>query len=213
MDTEASSVFLFDGKADELYCLVSSDLKKCEIRVPATQGISGWVFEHRTHLVVNDTSSDVRFNHAVDGKTGFHTRNTLCVPLINRQKECIGTLQALNKRTGIFTEDDIEVLTSLSNYVTVALENSRLYEELKAMNKAKDRAINHLSHELKTPLALISAAVGRLSEKLATSSIVGTERNVGMAERNVNRLLRLPRKRSTTSWARMRWIPRPRSHG
>ncbi len=191
MGTEASSVFFFEVKTDELTCLVSSDLKKCEIRVPAANGISGWVFQHRTHALVNDASGDPRFNASVDAKTGFRTRNVLCVPLINRYRECIGTLQALNKENGSFTDEDVEVLTSLSNYVTVAIENSRLYEELKAMNKAKDRAISHLSHELKTPLALISAVLGTLSQKLATSTIAGIERNLAMAERNVTRLLHL----------------------
>ena len=184
MDTEASSVFLFEEKTGELWSLVSTNLKKSEIRIPATQGIAGWVFQHMTHTVVNDTSCDPRFNRAVDAKTGFHTKNTLCVPLITRQKACIGTLQVLNKRSGAFTDDDVEVLTSLSNYVTVALENSRLYDDLKAMNKAKDRAISHLSHELKTPLALISAAIS------ATASS-GIDRHMAMAERNVRRLLRL----------------------
>jgi signal transduction histidine kinase len=189
MDTEASSIFLLDEKTEELWLLVSTDLKRSEIRVPATQGIAGWVFEHMAQTVVNDTSRDSLYNPSIDAKTGFHTRNILCVPLVTRQKVCIGTLQALNKCQGIFTGDDVEVLTSLSNYVTVALENSRLYEDLKAMNKAKDRAISHLSHELKTPLALISAAIGAASAKLGSFS--GIEGNMAIAERNVRRLMRL----------------------
>ena len=189
MDTEASSVFLFDEKTEELWSLVSTNLKRSEIRIPATQGIAGWVFQHMTHTVVNDTSCDPRFNASVDTKTGFHTKNTLCVPLVTRQKTCIGTLQVLNKREGAFTNDDVDVLTSLSNYVTVALENSRLYDDLKAMNKAKDRAISHLSHELKTPLALISASITAASSKLG--SLSGIDRHMAMAERNVRRLLRL----------------------
>jgi len=189
MDTEASSVFLFDEKTEELWSLVSTNLRRSEIRIPATHGIAGWVFRHMTHTVVNDTSCDPRFNASVDAKTGFHTKNTLCVPLITRQTTCIGTLQVLNKREGAFTNDDVDVLTSLSNYVTVALENSRLYDDLKAMNKAKDRAISHLSHELKTPLALISAAISAASSKLG--SLSGIDRHIAMAERNVRRLLRL----------------------
>jgi signal transduction histidine kinase len=191
MDTEASSIFLIDEKTEELRSLVSTDLKKSEIRIPATHGIAGWVFQHMTHTVVNDASGDPRFDAAVDAKTGFRTRNILCVPLVNRQKACIGTLQALNKRRGAFTDDDVEALTSLSNYATVALENSRLYEDLKAMNKAKDRAISHLSHELKTPLALISAAIGAASAKLTNTTVSGIEGNMAMAERNVRRIFRL----------------------
>ena len=39
----------------------------------------------------------------------------------------------------------MEMLSSIADYATIALENSRLYEELKSMNKAKERAIDHLS--------------------------------------------------------------------
>jgi signal transduction histidine kinase len=191
MDTEASSIFLYDQKTKELWSLVSTDLRKSEIRIPATQGITGWVFQHKTYSVVNDTSRDPRFNAGADAKTGFRTRNMLCVPLINRQKECIGTLQALDKHAGSFTEEDVEVLTSLSNYATVALENSRLYEDLKAMNKARGRAMSHLSHELKTPLALISATLTTVSAKLLSDNLKGIERNMAMVQRNLHRLLRL----------------------
>ena len=191
MDTQASSIFLYDKKPNELWSLVSTDLRKNEIRIPATYGIAGWVFQNRASTIVNDTSSDPRFDADVDEKTGFRTRNILCVPLINRQKECVGTLQALNKNRGDFTQDDVEMLTSISDYATIALENSRLYEELKSMNKAKERAINHLSHELATPLALISATFAKISSGLSQAKITGLERSVIIAQRNLHRLMRL----------------------
>jgi signal transduction histidine kinase len=191
MDSQASSIFLYDQKSNELWSLVSTNLKKNEIRIPATYGIAGWVFQNRSPTVVSDTSTDPRFDVEVDRKTGFQTRNILCVPLINRQKECVGTLQALNKNGGDFTQDDVELLTSLSDYATIALENSRLYEELKAMNKAKERAINHLSHELKTPLTLISATLAKISNSLSQAKITGMERSVIIAQRNLHRLMRL----------------------
>jgi signal transduction histidine kinase len=191
MDTQASSIFLYDKKPNELWSLVSTDLKKNEIRIPATYGIAGWVFQNRAPTIVNDTSSDPRFDADVDEKTGFRTRNILCVPLINRQKECVGTLQVLNKNRGNFTDEDVEMLTSLSDYATIALENSMLYEELKSMNKAKERAIDHLSHELKTPLALISATLIKISSRLSQAKITGLERSVIIAQRNLHRLMRL----------------------
>ena len=36
----------------------------------------------------------------IDQITGFKTKNIVCVPLINRKKECLGTLQVLNKKSG-----------------------------------------------------------------------------------------------------------------
>jgi signal transduction histidine kinase len=191
MDTQASSIFLYDKKPNELWSLVSTDLKKNEIRIPATYGIAGWVFQNRAPTIVSDASSDPRFDAEVDAKTGFKTRNILCVPLINRQKECVGTLQVLNKKTGNFTDDDVEMLSSIADYATIALENSRLYEELKSMNKAKERAIDHLSHELGTPLALISSTLSKISSGLSQAKITGLERSVIIAQRNLNRLMRL----------------------
>ncbi len=191
MEAEASSIFLFDEKTDELWTLVSTNLGKNEIRIPSTYGIAGWVFQHRSSAIVNDTSGDPRFHGDVDTKTGFRTRNILCVPLVNRQKVCIGTLQTLNKRGSDFSDGDVEMLTSLGDYATIALENSRLYEDLKAMNKAKERAISHLSHELKTPLALISATMGAISSKTAEAGIKGLERSLTIARKNLQRLLKL----------------------
>jgi signal transduction histidine kinase len=191
MDSQASSIFLYDKKPNELWSLVSTDLKKNEIRIPVTYGIAGWVFQNRAPTIVNDASSDPRFDADVDAKTGFRTRNILCVPLINRQKECVGTLQVLNKNTGNFTDDDVEMLSSIADYATIALENSRLYEELKSMNKAKERAIDHLSHELATPLALISARLARISSGLSQAKITGLEKSVTVAQRNLHRLMRL----------------------
>lgn len=191
MDTQASSIFLYDKKSDELWSLVSTDLKKNEIRIPATYGIAGWVFQKRAPTIVNDASGDPRFDADVDAKTGFRTRNILCVPLINRQKECVGTLQALNKKEGDFTQEDAEMLSSVGDYATIALENSRLYEELKAMNKAKERAIDHLSHELATPLAIISARLASISSGLTQAKITGLEKSVTVAQRNVHRLMRI----------------------
>jgi signal transduction histidine kinase len=191
MNTQASSIFLYDKKPNELWSLVSTDLKKNEIRIPATYGIAGWVFQNRAPTTVNDVSSDPRFDADVDVKTGFRTRNLLCVPLISRQKECVGTLQVLNKNRGNFADDDVEMLASIADYATIALENSRLYEELKSMNKAKERAIDHLSHELATPLALISATFARISSALSQAKVTGLEKSVTIAQRNLHRLTRL----------------------
>ena len=191
MDAQRSSVFLHDAKSHELRSLVATDLRRNEIRIRTTYGIGGWVFRRRIPAIVNDCYRDPRFNPEVDQKTGFHTKNILCVPLINREKACIGVLQVLNKNNGDFNDEDVELLTSMSHYVTIALENSWLYEELKSMNRAKERVIDHLSHELTTPLSLISATVERISKKLDEARIGGLETNLALVQRNVHRLSRV----------------------
>lgn len=194
MNTELCSVFMFDKEKEELWSLVSTDLEKDEIRIPANQGITGWVFQDKTPLIINDAYSDPRFSSDVDKKTGFRTRNILCIPLINREKECIGTLQTLNKKTGDFTKQDQELLTAAAHYVAIALENAKLYEDLKLLDRAKERVINHLSHELKTPLAIISAVFHSIYRKSGNANIPGLDKTLDRGQRNLKKLMDLQEK-------------------
>jgi class 3 adenylate cyclase/putative methionine-R-sulfoxide reductase with GAF domain len=131
MGTKRSTVFLYDEKHEELWSLVATSMKKNEIRVPANGGVAGWVFQNNIPLLLNDAYDDPRFYSEVDKATGFRTKNILCVPLVNRKGQNIGVLQVLNKNLGNFTDEDKKLLTSISHYVAIALENSKLYEEIK----------------------------------------------------------------------------------
>ncbi len=191
MGTERSTVFLHDQKSNQLWSLVATGMKKNEIRIPTNYGMAGRVFQQKAPLIVNDAYDDPYFYSEIDKKSGFQTKNILSIPLINRQGECIGALEALNKKSGDFTDEDRELLTSISHYVAIALENARLYEELKVLDKAKERIINHLSHELKTPLAIISTVLGRVSRELQEADIPRLEKTIKRGQRNLNRLLEL----------------------
>jgi len=135
MGTQRSTVFLYDHKCQELWSLVATGMKKNEIRIPSDYGVAGWVFHRSTPLIINDACSDPRFYSGVDTLSGFRTKNILCVPLINREGHCIGTLEALNKVGYDFKDEDIEWLTSISQYVAIAFENSMIFEELKSYSE------------------------------------------------------------------------------
>ena len=194
MDSERCSVFLIDKQELNLTAFVSTDLKRNEIVLPKTAGVAGWVFNNKIPLIVSDAYNDSRFYQDIDGKTGFQTRNILCVPLVNRENKCIGTLQALNKKSGDFNQDDKEILLHLANYVTIALENSGLYEKLSASDKAKQRVINHLSHELKTPLAVMGSIFKLIERKTNKSNDRSLEKIIARGKRNLNRLNQLQEK-------------------
>ena len=194
MGAEKCSVFIFDEEKNELWSRVSTDLKSNEIRFPAHTGIAGWVFQNQQPLLINDAYGDPRFYREVDRKTHFKTRNILCLPLINRHGDCIGTLQVINKTSGDFTPDDEELLLSASHTITIALENAKLYDDLKILDKAKERVINHLSHELKTPLAVLSAAFKRLERQLNQVEDPSANKTFLRGRRQIQRLVDLENK-------------------
>jgi HD-GYP domain-containing protein (c-di-GMP phosphodiesterase class II) len=69
----------------------------------------------------------------VDERTEFKTRNIICVPVKVKEK-VIGVLEAINKRKrGGFNKQDLSLLISLADQVAIALDNSRLYQELEEM--------------------------------------------------------------------------------
>ncbi|MGA9478075.1 MAG: GAF domain-containing protein [Desulfobacterales bacterium] len=144
MDSERSSIFLFDPLKQQLTSFSSQDLEKKEIRIPKSSGVSGWVFEHRMPAIVNDTDNDSRFYSGVDDMTGFRTRNLICTPLIDYKERCSGTLQSLNKKSGDFTTDDLELLDLTARLVAVAISNSRRYDEILTTNMARKKLINKI---------------------------------------------------------------------
>ena len=194
MAVERCSIFLIDEKGEMLNAFASAGIGGLAIQVPKSAGIVGWVFNNREPAIVNNVYKDTRFYSEIDKKSELQTKNILCVPLINRKKECIGALEIVNKKDGDFTNDDQEVLTHLSNYVAIALENARLYRELKMMDRAKERVINHLAHELKTPISVLSGVIGHLSKKLKKYDSAKTEKLKKMGLRNVQRLMDIQEK-------------------
>lgn len=194
MHSETCSVFLHDQESQELRLLVSRDYPKGEIRISQRRGIAGWVFENRVPQIINDAYGDPRFFREVDLKTGLRTSNIICVPLINRQNLCIGTLQAVNKKCGSYNQQDLEIIVAASHYVTIALENARLYEDLKMMDNAKKKAMNHLSHELRTPLAILKGSIRLIREKLDADELVKVEKALGRGSRCLERLTDMQRK-------------------
>jgi PAS domain S-box-containing protein len=71
----------------------------------------------------------------------------------------------------------------------------RSHEELEQLNRVKTKAVNHISHELKTPLAVIMGNIRVLKRKMETSALDSNLKGILDAlERNTERLLRMQRE-------------------
>ncbi len=198
---EGASVILLDEKTKEFYFRESiyddgkTGQKMKEIRFPADKGVAGEVYRTGKPLIVHDTATDPHFFSQVDEKSDFQTRNMLDVP-IQIQGRLIGVLCAVNKKDGSFDQPDVDLLTAVANYVALPIENAGIHEELKrsyqevqSLNRAKDRVIHHLSHELKTPVSILTASLGLLRKRLEGLEDRNWDSILDRAQRNLNRLL------------------------
>jgi PAS domain S-box-containing protein len=202
LGVEGASVILLDENQKEFFFRESvfdnldTGQRMKEIRFPVDKGIAGEVYRTGRPLMVNDTSQSPYFFAQVDEKAGYRTRSMLDVPLLT-QTRMIGVLCAVNKKDGPFTEGDLALLSTVANLVSLPIENAginealeRTLEEVKRLNRAKDRVIHHLSHELKTPLSVFSASLNLLAKQLAALDGGGRwEITLERARRNLQRLL------------------------
>lgn len=129
LGAERTSLYLIDWDKNEIWTKVAEDF--FEIRLTIGKGISGKVAATGEIINVADAWKLSFFDRSFDLKSNFRTRSVLCVPVSNRSGERIAVIQVINK-IGIdhFDDDDVQVLTALSGFVAVALENSFLVEEL-----------------------------------------------------------------------------------
>lgn len=99
LHADRTTIFLVDEEQDQLWAKVASgqDGQQEEIRIPRTSGIAGHVAATGEALNIPDAYSHPMFNPEVDQKTGYCTRNILCMPITDRQKRVVAVAQLLNK--------------------------------------------------------------------------------------------------------------------
>lgn len=136
LSAEASSLMLMAEDGTELSFVVaqgSAGAAVKQFRIKVGQGISGWVAQTGQELLIPDAYGDSRFNPEYDRKSGFKTRNIMCVPMKIGDR-VVGVLQLINRRNGgDFVQEDIEMLKAIAGQAAIAVENARLYERTRNM--------------------------------------------------------------------------------
>ena len=135
MEADRCTVFLLDKKTNELWSKVALGMDSQEIRFPVDKGLAGYVVRSGESINITDAYNDSRFNPDVDKTTGYKTKTILCMPIKNNNQEIIGAFQVLNKKNGVFTKSDEDLLVAIGGSASIALENAQLFEQQKELYK------------------------------------------------------------------------------
>jgi len=110
------------------------------------EGLVGWAALHKEPVLVADVSQDPRYVNLVDD-----ARSELVVPLLVKDR-CIGVFDLESPELNAFTKEHRELLTLLASQAAVAIDNARLYEELR---RNEERIEKELRFAQRVQLALL----------------------------------------------------------
>lgn len=139
----------------------------------------------------DDITKDERYGknppHSGIPEGHLSVRSYLAVPVISNAGYVIGGMFFGHPDTGVFKASHESVVTSIASQAAIALDNSRLFEEVKTLNTKKDEFIALASHELKTPLTTIKGFLQLLSQ----NDIANPAYFIGKCLKQVDRLYSL----------------------
>lgn len=157
LDVTACSVWLAEADSGDLVCQHqtgpwSEQLRGWRLR--AGEGIVGWVMKHGESDIIADASEDPRHNQEAAASTGFYARSILAVPLVVK-REVIGVLQVVDTEPDRFSPSDLDLVQALAAVAASAVDNARLYEQVRRDNEELDAFAHTVAHDLQNPLARV----------------------------------------------------------
>jgi nitrate/nitrite-specific signal transduction histidine kinase len=126
---EAGGIYLLKENSDVLKMAISRGFSPDFVNevdhLKVGEGFSGYVVQSGEPLVVDDISTDPRLTRMAAKEEGFHS--VASFPLISRRK-VLGALFVITRGFREFSQQDIELLTSIGQQMGVAIENARLFK-------------------------------------------------------------------------------------
>ncbi|MBN1811129.1 MAG: GAF domain-containing protein [Anaerolineae bacterium] len=171
--------------------------------LPVKGSVAEWALEQGQPVLIEDVQSDSRFPNWVD-HTGVPTRALMAAPLLTYDR-AIGVIHVASGEPGAYTHEQLQMLGAIASTLTVALENARLYEELKTTLREREetqaqlihaekmgalgRLVASIAHEINNPLQSVQGCLTLAVEELDGSQRrEKLDRYLGVAGSEVERI-------------------------
>jgi signal transduction histidine kinase len=174
LHADVASLYLLDRDGAYLTLAVTNGLDRFQIgraRVPYGEGVTGRVAADRQPLVIPDVKADPRFLWVRGIDQRRFVASMLSVPL-TWHDQIVGVLNVQTEQARDFSEDDVAQLGAVADLLAGIIEKGRQQSEaearveaLKAIDEARSELIALVTHELRTPLAVVRAYADLLAEE------------------------------------------------
>lgn len=154
---------------------------------------------HQLKVVV-----DTAHHHGWSNDLQSTAQSWIGVPLISHGIT-IGILTVASDTAGLYSPDDSDQLLAFAGQIALAIDNARLYQELKIRayhlqrayddlaeaDRLKDELIQNVSHELRTPLTFIKSYVELLLDEALGDLEPSQRQSLDIVARKTNTLIQL----------------------
>jgi len=124
-----------DGAALELRHAVHYGEGAAMPRIELGEGLVGYAALHKVPVLVPDVSQDPRYIQLIDD-----VRSELVVPILFKDR-CLGVFDLESPELDAFDSRHVETLMVLAAQAAVAIENARLYEEVRSNEERLEREL------------------------------------------------------------------------
>ncbi|MCU0661046.1 MAG: GAF domain-containing protein [Myxococcota bacterium] len=129
-----TAVLLLDAELEELEVISAYGYGDVVgLRIPVTQGATGYAVRHAEPVNIADVTSDPRYVKGI--KAG---RSELVVPIL-RGDEVVGVIDLESPVAGAFDSEDVALLRVVASYASAAIGSSECEENLLAERAARQR--------------------------------------------------------------------------
>ncbi|MGZ8515156.1 MAG: GAF domain-containing sensor histidine kinase [Candidatus Limnocylindrales bacterium] len=174
LHADVSSLYLLDRDGAYLTLAATNGLDRFQIgraRVPFGEGVTGRVAADRRPAVIHDVRADQRFLWVRGIDQRRFVASMLSVPL-TWHDQIVGVLNVQTEQAREFSEHDLAQLGAVADLLAGIIEKGRQQTEaearveaLKAIDEARSELIALVTHELRTPLAVVRAYTDLLAEE------------------------------------------------
>ncbi|MFK8007125.1 MAG: adenylate/guanylate cyclase domain-containing protein [Saprospiraceae bacterium] len=180
--SDRSSFFLLNEEEGFLWTKYAEGLGTKIIRTK--KGLASLVAKTKRPLIENNPYSNPHFDKTIDVKLGYQTKSIVSIPVFNGSNKLLGVIQSINKKKGVFTNKDLFILNGFASQISIAVQNSTLFEEINEIKNYLNILFENLDNGILTidKNGIIKTVNKRFCE------IIGTNQNrlVGKYYKNLD---------------------------